>query len=125
DAVLKQLNALRSGGEGATPSATPSPRQPAPAASPASKAPAALRETPSPPPPAKTVAERATPRFESKKSESPLTSAPTTLEASSTTAVASDDIEALWRQLVEAAGRASPFVKTYLLEAHPVSFDGR
>ena len=28
----------------------------------------------------------------------------------------------LWAQLVEAVGRASPFTRTYLLEAHPVSF---
>jgi DNA polymerase-3 subunit gamma/tau len=28
----------------------------------------------------------------------------------------------LWVRLVEAVGRASPFTRTYLLEAHPVSF---
>jgi DNA polymerase III subunit gamma/tau len=100
DAVLKQLNALRSGGEGATPSAT------------------ALRETP--PPPASPKPETRDPR-----PETFLTSAPTSSEKSSAPAVVVNDIEALWRQLVEAAGRASPFVKTYLLEAHPVSFDGR
>jgi hypothetical protein len=32
-------------------------------------------------------------------------------------------LEELWSRLVEAAGRASPFVRTYLLEAHPVSFE--
>ena len=32
------------------------------------------------------------------------------------------DLETLWARLVEAAGRASPFVRSYLLEAHPVSF---
>jgi hypothetical protein len=32
------------------------------------------------------------------------------------------DLEGLWQQLVDAAGRASPFIKSYLLEAHPVSF---
>jgi DNA polymerase-3 subunit gamma/tau len=31
----------------------------------------------------------------------------------------------LWRNLVEAVGRASPFMRTYLLEAHPVSFIGK
>ncbi|HWC60732.1 MAG TPA: DNA polymerase III subunit gamma/tau, partial [Verrucomicrobiae bacterium] len=36
--------------------------------------------------------------------------------------VASGDLETLWARLVEAAGRASPFVRSYLLEAHPVSF---
>ena len=35
---------------------------------------------------------------------------------------ASGDLETLWARLVEAAGRASPFVRSYLLEAHPVSF---
>jgi hypothetical protein len=37
--------------------------------------------------------------------------------------VASADLEALWSQLIDAAGRASPFMRTYLLEAHPVSFE--
>jgi DNA polymerase-3 subunit gamma/tau len=32
------------------------------------------------------------------------------------------DLEGLWARLVEAVGRASPFTRTYLLEAHPVSF---
>jgi DNA polymerase-3 subunit gamma/tau len=31
------------------------------------------------------------------------------------------DLEALWSQIVDAAGRASPFIRSYLLEAHPVS----
>jgi DNA polymerase-3 subunit gamma/tau len=32
------------------------------------------------------------------------------------------DLPQLWDVLVEAVGRASPFVKTYFVEAHPVSF---
>jgi DNA polymerase-3 subunit gamma/tau len=32
------------------------------------------------------------------------------------------DLADLWARLVEAVGRASPFTRTYLLEAHPVSF---
>ena len=32
-------------------------------------------------------------------------------------------LETLWSNLLEAVGRASPFTKSYLLEAHPVSFD--
>ena len=111
DAVLKQLNALRSGGEGAAVASAPKIAAPRPA-------PAALRE--SPPAPADPRPETRDPR-----PESLLKSAPTSSEKSSAPAVVVDDIEALWRQLVEAAGRASPFVKTYLLEAHPVSFDGR
>jgi DNA polymerase-3 subunit gamma/tau len=31
-------------------------------------------------------------------------------------------LETLWSNLLEAVGRASPFTKSYLLEAHPVSF---
>jgi DNA polymerase-3 subunit gamma/tau len=33
-----------------------------------------------------------------------------------------EDLADLWARLVEAVGRASPFTRTYLLEAHPVSF---
>ena len=32
------------------------------------------------------------------------------------------DLQQLWSRLVESVGRASPFTRTYLLEAHPVSF---
>jgi DNA polymerase III subunit gamma/tau len=38
-----------------------------------------------------------------------------------TTTAVSSDIEELWTRLLEAVGRASPFTRTYLLEAHPVS----
>jgi len=33
------------------------------------------------------------------------------------------DLEQLWTALVDAVGRASPFTRTYLLGAHPVSFE--
>ncbi|MDQ6632264.1 MAG: DNA polymerase III subunit gamma/tau, partial [Verrucomicrobiota bacterium] len=36
--------------------------------------------------------------------------------------IPSADLETLWRQLLEAVGRASAFMRSYLLEAHPVSF---
>ena len=37
--------------------------------------------------------------------------------------MASDvDLAALWPNLVDAIGRASPFARSYFLEAHPVSF---
>jgi hypothetical protein len=35
--------------------------------------------------------------------------------------VAETELEQLWVRLVEAVGRASPFVRTYFTEAHPVS----
>ena len=44
--------------------------------------------------------------------------------APSAVAPAAGDLSALWSRLVEAVGRASPFTRTYLLEAHPVSFKG-
>jgi hypothetical protein len=34
------------------------------------------------------------------------------------------DLTAVWSGLVDAVGRASPFARSYLLEAHPVSFKG-
>ena len=51
--------------------------------------------------------------------------APRTPTASATTAspsVPATDLSKLWEQLVEAVSRASPFVRTYFVEAHPVSF---
>ncbi|HEY5298910.1 MAG TPA: DNA polymerase III subunit gamma/tau [Verrucomicrobiae bacterium] len=33
------------------------------------------------------------------------------------------DLSELWTKLIEAVGRVSPFVRSYLLEAHPVSFE--
>ena len=33
------------------------------------------------------------------------------------------DLEQLWHQVADAVGRASPFTRSYLLEAHPVLFD--
>ncbi len=39
------------------------------------------------------------------------------------TAAAPASLEELWTRLVESVGRVSPFVRTYLLEAHPVSIE--
>jgi DNA polymerase-3 subunit gamma/tau len=36
---------------------------------------------------------------------------------------AASTLERLWSQVLDAVGRASPFTRTYLLEAHPVSFE--
>jgi DNA polymerase-3 subunit gamma/tau len=35
---------------------------------------------------------------------------------------ADDDLGQLWHKILDAVGRASPFTRSYLLEAHPVSF---
>jgi DNA polymerase III subunit gamma/tau len=37
-------------------------------------------------------------------------------------AAGDDDLEQLWHKIVEAVGRTSPFTRSYLLEAHPISF---
>ena len=102
DAVLKQLNALRAQGGAVAAVVAPAPVAPevsrrmviAPAAVP----PAAPVAAANPPP---------------QKSNVPSAEA----------LVVSNDLETLWSQLVDAAGRVSPFVRTYLLEAHPVSFE--
>ncbi len=105
DAVLKQLNALR--GQGGAVVATPAPvvasiaQRPKPAPAPTS------------PPPAAPVAIKNPPADVGSYSFKEPTVA----------AVASGDLESLWSQLVDAAGRVSPFMRTYLLEAHPVSFE--
>jgi DNA polymerase-3 subunit gamma/tau len=64
-------------------------------------------------------AETATPIAGSVPASAPLASQPA---ATTQAAPVSSDIEALWSQLIEAVGRVSPFTRSYLLEAHPVSF---
>jgi DNA polymerase-3 subunit gamma/tau len=108
DSVLKRLQDLRGGGTGSpAPTATTAPQRPQPAAPvqrPVQRAeaePVARTESrPAAPAPAPALQE----------SQAPVEPAP------------SGDLETLWARLVEAAGRASPFVRSYLLEAHPVSF---
>ncbi len=115
DAVLKQLNALR--GQGGAVSGVPSPA-PAPVAaevtrrivSPPPSAPPVAQVAPGNPPPHGGGYQAA--------AATPAVSAPPPAAS-----VAADNLEALWSQLVEAAVRASPFVRIYLLEAHPVSFE--
>ena len=92
DTVLKQLQQLReTSGGNAAPVAAPA----------RPTAPAPIASVPS-------VA--SVPSEPMRLSEAPAPAAP-----------APADLEALWASLVEAAGRASPFIKSYLLEAHPVS----
>jgi DNA polymerase-3 subunit gamma/tau len=118
DAVLKQLNALRGQG-GAAVAATPAPVATTVAAE-------VTRRTPSPavaPPVAQVAAPNPPPPVSVPKTEPPAAPVPAAPTAMSMASVASENLEALWAQLVDAAGRASPFVRTYLLEAHPVSFE--
>jgi DNA polymerase-3 subunit gamma/tau len=100
DIVLKQLQELRSG-----PPAAPSPS--AVAAAPAARA--------AKPPPAAAQALSAPPDASGLPFGVPPSGGSTPPDAA--------ELPRLWAALVEAVGRASPFVKTYFLEAHPVSFD--
>jgi len=100
DLVLKQLNQLRGQGGGG-PTATA-------ATSPGSRS----AEAPSAP---------------QKESGTRKAAALPALEASVTALVemvpVSADLTELWAKLVEAVGRASPFTRSYLVDANPISFD--
>ncbi len=101
DAVLKRLNELR--GDAGSASTTPPP---AALARPVSAPVAAPRPAPVP-----------------AASRPAQTSVATSPAAPAALAPASDlDVEALWPNLLDAIGRASPFARSYFLEAHPVSF---
>ena len=105
DAVLKQLNAMRSG-TGLQPMSSP--------------APASERRVPS----------RSEPTVPHKQAETVPVAPITTPNPSpnvggyitiAETPAASGDLEALWSKLVDAVGRVSSFTRTYLVDAHPVS----
>ena len=106
DAVLKQLNALRANsGAGILPAQSPAVASVTPRPTPA--------PAPTSPPPAAPTAIKNPPADVGSYSFKEPTVA----------SVAPADLESLWSQLVDAAGRVSPFMRTYLLEAHPVSFE--
>jgi DNA polymerase III subunit gamma/tau len=100
DAVLRQLQELREGQSGTGTSPAPTERRP----------PARLEST-NPPQHAGPVAGAPT---AAPKTNSPVAPA----EAPSVSA----DLATLWTQLVEAVGRVSPFTRSYLVDANPVSF---
>jgi DNA polymerase III subunit gamma/tau len=102
DSLLKQLQNMRDGLAGETVSI------PAPAAtiSPKPARAVAAVATPAPAP----RAHAAAPTAVATQPDGVPSSPPT------------QDLADLWVRLLEAVGRASPFTRTYLLEAHPVSF---
>jgi len=111
DTVLNQLQKLRdsSGGDVVSipmPAATPAPL-PGPKPVRAASTPSVPTPMVQTPPPA-VLAETPAPAQATVSAPSP---APT-----------ADSLTTLWDSLVDAVGRASPFARTYLLEAHPVSF---
>ena len=95
DSVLKQLNQLRGGGSGAGfQPASPTPKSPATV--PATKSVTKIQAVPQ---------EMAAPAA---LAEAPSVPA---------------DLVSLWTKLVEAVGRVSPFTRSYLVDANPVSFE--
>jgi DNA polymerase-3 subunit gamma/tau len=98
DTVLKQLHELRNSGE----------------------SPTALREGRAPAQPQQAAE---TKRSHSAAPSRSVTAPSATEVALASVAPASAELEALWRSIVEAVGRVSPFTRSYLLEAHPVSFE--
>jgi DNA polymerase-3 subunit gamma/tau len=128
DAVLKQLNALRSGQgpgiSGSTPPVAAAPAAHAPAPRPVEKPKAifvAPPEAASVPPPAPVPA----PALILTPTQAPAPSAPAVAEVPpvSPTPIASGNLVDLWAGLIDAIGRVSPFTRGYLNYAHPVSFE--
>jgi len=103
DSVLKQLQQLR-GQSGTSVSPAPAAAKSQPQAAPVNKLASQPVQAPAP---------------QAALSEDAATATAPVPVAEPPTA----GLEELWSKLVEAAGRASPFVRTYLLEAHPVSFE--
>jgi DNA polymerase-3 subunit gamma/tau len=104
DAILKQLNQLRNqGGAAGTSGSSSAAAAPVRTAVPATPAPVITAAPPAAP-----------------QSVAPL-AAPTPKPAAPT--AATGDLTTLWRNLEDAVGRASPFVRAYLTDAHPVSFE--
>ena len=70
-----------------------------------------------------TTAANPPPRAPSSAAPVPVMALAETAQSVSVPAAAGNaDLSPLWTQLVEAVGRVSPFTRSYLLEAHPVSF---
>jgi len=93
DSVLKQLNALRGGGGSGVQPVPATAASPAPAARPAPKTRAVHQEAAMAP-------------------AVPVEAAPV-----------SADLAGLWTKLIETVGHVSPFTRSYLVDANPVSFE--
>ncbi len=125
NAVLEQLKQLRSqGSAGPRASSAAPPAAPVAAVAAPMAAPSPIQKpaTPSSPPaaraaavPAAVASAPAAPAEMVDEGSSSKTAPPSTGPA---------DLEALWPQLLEAVGRVSPFTRSYLLEAFPVSHVG-
>ncbi|SPE54264.1 DNA polymerase III, subunits gamma and tau [Verrucomicrobia bacterium] len=132
DTVLKQLQTLRGDQSGevvtlpspATAAQVPGPkpfRAAATALAPAAQVMAGQGWEPSAPPAGEIREESST--AVALSSASAAAAAETAQAPAPTAAGLPTNLEELWIQLVEAVGRVSGFTRSYLLEAHPVSFD--
>ena len=110
DTVLKSLNEIRNGQPVSAAPAQSAPK--AKAAIPATRMPAFPPPEPVPPP---------TPEPAPAPTPQPEPAAAT--EPEPTADRPPGDMNQLWQRVVEAAGQASPFTKTYLLESHPVGIE--
>jgi len=103
DSVLQQLQALRNGSaSGAAPSPSPAPSRPVAAPAPAAKSRQSEYAPSANPTPANASAVMETP-------------------PGAASAGGNGELSQLWGELIESVGRASPFTKGYLRDAHPVS----
>jgi DNA polymerase-3 subunit gamma/tau len=111
DTVLKQLNALRGQSVAATAPTTPvgtrSTASPSPEVKSGTQWNASL-------PPAAPAAPPHVGGYQTPPAASP---------AATVASIPSEDLEALWSQLVDGVARVSKFAANYLINAHPVSFD--
>jgi DNA polymerase-3 subunit gamma/tau len=107
ESVLKQLQQLRQAGSDATPGK---------AAAPATASP--LAEAPKPQGPSRAPASTEPP---TPATPGPMRTEAATIASPVSVAPGEVNVHELWQNVLEAVGRASPFIKTYLLQAHPIS----
>ena len=122
DAILKQLNLLRGQGGTGGPSSAGSPATPAPAKAAATPAPVAAAQAPVSAPVSFAAAMAASAAAAEKPAPAPPPATPPAA-IPAMPATAPGDLVGLWRNLEDAIGRVSPFVRSYLTDAHPVSFE--
>jgi DNA polymerase-3 subunit gamma/tau len=110
DAVLKQLQALRDSGDGSVPRPRSMSAEPVQAAD--------LAAAPRPAP-----ASRQTFSQEPSQHSPPVGDAQIEPAVSAAGNGLSSELASLWSRILDAVGRVSPFARSYLLEAHPVSLN--
>jgi DNA polymerase-3 subunit gamma/tau len=118
DAVLKHLNDLKNGSSIGGVGTAHTPRPPKPAGTqPTGQTGVTAQEAVDDSEPANKIAPSAPAFNESRPEPAASLAAP----AMAITVDASDELYALWNQIRDAVGRVSPFTRSYLAEAHPVS----